>query len=63
MSYACKLILFFVFLYCVLLELCLNLNLGLLFTENITNGKQCKERDAVMEMCVLDGTCMFSLQG
>jgi hypothetical protein len=27
-------------LYCFLLELRLNLNLGLLYTENITNGKQ-----------------------
>jgi len=39
------------------------MNLGLLYTENITNGKQCKERDAVVEMYVLDSTCMFSLQG
>jgi len=39
------------------------MNLDLLYTENITNGKQCKERDAVIEMYVLDNTRMFSLQG
>jgi len=36
------------------------MNLGFLYTENITNGKQCKEKDAVMEMCVGQYPYVFS---
>jgi len=48
------------FLLYFLLELCLIMNLGFLYTENITNGKQCKEKDAVMEMCVGQYPYVFS---
>ena len=59
---ACKLILLYSFVFFLVRTVHkFEFRHGMLYTENTTSGKLCKERDAVIEMYVLDSTCIFSL--